>query len=139
MVIDAILLKRKLVQLKGYLEELARGKPSSFLEYQKSSKERRNAERLLQLIVETASDINEYILVESGMAPPEDYRTSFTELSRLSVLDPEFALEISKAAGLRNRLVHDYADIDDKIVYDSIDSALQQFSMYITAVNRIVS
>ena len=39
---------------------------------------------------------------------------SFTRLAELGVLDAEFARRIARAAGLRNRLVHEYEDIDPR-------------------------
>ncbi len=42
----------------------------------------------------------------------------------------EFAREIAPSAGLRNRLVHEYNDSDQKIIYQSMGDALKQYTRY---------
>jgi len=44
--------------------------------------------------------------------------------SALKILDPEFARRIARGAGLRNRLVHEYNEIDPRKVFESLEAAL---------------
>ena len=48
----------------------------------------------------------------------------------------EFAERIAGSAGLRNILVHEYNDVDHKIVHGSIRKALEEFASYVEAVQR---
>ncbi|NEP19930.1 MAG: DUF86 domain-containing protein, partial [Leptolyngbya sp. SIO4C1] len=91
-------------------------------------------ERLLQLLVEAASDINAYLLVEIHGRTPESYFDSFIEAGRRKILDLEFAQELAQASGLRNRLVHQYEEIDNSIVFQAIQEALNQFPAYIRQI-----
>ena len=75
--------------------------------------ERKAAERLLQELIEAAIDINLYILAASGAGVPDESYQSFIQLGTSRVLDEELARKLAPAAGLRNRLVHEYQDIDD--------------------------
>lgn len=58
------LVRQKLNKLTENLNQLKKIEEYSFEEYQDNFFIKRTAERLLQLIVETATDINGHILVE---------------------------------------------------------------------------
>lgn len=70
---DPDVLWRKLPRLDQYPSELESIRPASFEEYEASLLHRRSVERLIQLLVEVANDINTHLLVSLGQRPPEDY------------------------------------------------------------------
>ena len=57
-------------------------------------------------------------------------------LSEIGVLDADFAKRISRAAGLRNRLVHDYEEFDHAKVFDALKEALRDVPRYLDGVNQ---
>lgn len=81
-------------------------------------------------LVGRAVDINQHIIKENNLKVPKDYKDTFTLLVKIKILTRKFAEEISKSVGLRNVVTHEYRDIEDKILYDSIDIALKQYSAY---------
>ncbi len=95
---------------------------------------RKAAEKLLQEVVEAAADVNAHLLVESGRAAPDDLYSSFLGLAELGVLDPELARRLAPSAGLRNRLIHEYEQIDDGVVLASLRQALDLYPRFIVAV-----
>ena len=76
--IDIELVRRKLSRLNMYLEKLAPISRKTLAEYTADSYLKFSAERLIQLIVEAATDINNHVVVETGNRPPEDYTISFS-------------------------------------------------------------
>jgi len=46
----------------------------------------------------------------------------------------DFALTIAPSTGLRNILVHEYAKIDDTIVYHSIADTLKHYGRYVKEI-----
>ena len=90
----------------------------------------------MQLIVESATDINNMILKKQGESPSRDYYNSFIDLAENKVIDMDFALEIAPSTGLRNILVHEYQKIDDIIVFKSINNVLNQYLKYIETISR---
>jgi len=88
------------------------------------------------MIVETATDINGHIIVDSGNPPPKDYYESFILLSQQGIINKEFAEKLAPSAGLRNRLVHEYDEIDNKIVFDSVTTALNMYRKYIEIIEN---
>ena len=89
-------------------------------------------ERLLEKIITRAIDINQHIIAEMGKGVERirGYEDTFLILSRLSVYPQEFAQQIAPSAGLRNRLVHEYNELDRGIIYHSIDEVLEQYTKY---------
>ncbi len=83
------------------------------------------------MIVECACDINNHILVETQEKPPKDYYSSFTDFSKFRVIPQNFASTLAETAGLRNRLVHEYEEIKDNIVYENIENVLRHYKKYI--------
>jgi len=129
--IEKRLIKRKLIKLKEYLKELQPFSEISPQDYVSDYKNKRTVERDIQLIVECACDINNHILVETQERPPKDYYSSFTDLLKIKVLPQKFASTIAETAGLRNRLVHEYEEIKDNIVYENITNVLRLYKKYI--------
>ena len=137
--INEELIHRKLTVLTQYLDELRPLTRHSYEEYQKKSLIKRTAERLLMLIVEVASDINSHLIAKLIRKPAASYFDSFLQLGELKIVSDEFAKEIAKSAGLRNRLIHQYEEIDDVIVYESISEALKVFKQYIQAIQAFLT
>lgn len=98
---------QKLVAIAEYLDKLEPITEYSFKEYQDNYFTKHTAERLIELIVEAAVDINGLITTGSGEPPPKDYYTSFVRMGDLGVYPEEFGRRIAASAGLRNRLVHE--------------------------------
>lgn len=128
--VDASVVRRKLRKLEEYVDQLSRLQPESFEAYKASVLHRRAIERLLQLLVEVASDINTHVLVSLGSPPPDDYYDGFIRMGESGVIPQELALRLAPSAGARNILVHEYEVIDDRIVYESVPNALADFRAY---------
>jgi uncharacterized protein YutE (UPF0331/DUF86 family) len=78
-------------------------------------------------------DINEHIIVELAdvsLDIPKTYRETFLSLGVMHILPADFAEKISKSAGFRNAIVHEYNNIDKGIVYQSVDEAISQYREY---------
>lgn len=92
-------------------------------------------ERLLQLMAQAAIDINEHILSKLNPGNSLTNFEAFIELGKYGVISPELAKQIAPSAGLRNRLVHEYDEIDPRKVFKSISFALQQYPLYVRQIN----
>ena len=131
---------RKLTKLKGYLQELSTYKSISWEEYIEAFQNQRTVERLIQLVVDIAVDINTHMLVDEGYAPPSDAYNSFLEASSKLGLFPEsFAQSIAPSTGERNIIVHEYEQIDDVIIYSSIGETLSFYEDYIKHVSTYLN
>lgn len=131
--------RKKLIKLNQYLHELAGLAGHPYEEYAGSYLLRRAAERLLQLVVDVATDINTHTLVDAGFPPPPDAYTSFTEAAKkINLLPEKFAEQIAPSAGERNIIVHEYENINDIMVYESIPEAVAMYKEYARHVERYI-
>ncbi len=81
-------------------------------------------------LVGRAIDINQHLIKEKDGEVPNDYAETFKILGQMNILEQKFAIEISKSVGLRNVVVHEYEEVDEKLLYNSIDIALDQYPKY---------
>jgi uncharacterized protein YutE (UPF0331/DUF86 family) len=128
----------KLIKMEVYLNELKGAKPDTYQKYLADKITRYGVERLLQLIIDLALDINNIILKENNKPPASDYFNSFIDLIELAVLGEDFAYNIAPSTGLRNRLVHEYDKIDNKIVYKSINKNYDYYIKYIKIIKDYI-
>lgn len=96
------------------------------------------AERYLERAIGRMIDINFHLITESGHAPPKDYHESFTRLGTLGVMTADLAKETAMAAGLRNRIVHEYDDIDPERVYEALPVAIRRIPAYLDHIQRFI-
>lgn len=132
--IDKTLIQRKLNQIVHYLDELefvAKTPKQKFL----SSTIHYEAERLIELIVGTALDINFHFIKELQLSTTVQYRDSFLELIKTKILDQKFAKRIANSAGLRNLLVHDYDVVDLDRLYSGLRSGISDYRTYVRQIN----
>lgn len=122
--------KIKLIQkdLEG-IEDLGVGSFDDFLE---NAVVYNAAERYLERIITRATDINRHVIGETGKGTEDvkSYKDTFLRLGDLGIYPSVFSEEIAKSAGMRNLLVHDYDNINPRIIYDSVRDALEQYSKY---------
>lgn len=114
----------KIDQLDGYLRELRAIQPGTFGEYQVVEK-KRACERLLQLSIEAAIDICHIVVVGLRLGLPAEEDDLFRKLADAQVLSREMAARLRRMKAFRNILVHEYAQIDDRLVYDTLTERLK--------------
>jgi uncharacterized protein YutE (UPF0331/DUF86 family) len=135
MTIDRALVTRKLLLVTADIESLVEIRDKGLAAYLGNSIDQAVVERRLERAVGRMIDINYHVITASGQPPPSDYHASFLKLGELGVLEPDFARTIARAAGLRNRLVHDYEDLDPRKVFDALGEALRDVPIYLARVN----
>lgn len=132
------LITDKLIKMKEYLNQLKKIAPDTYQDYLKDLVSKYAVERLIQLIVDLALDINNIILAYLQKPPASDYFNSFIDLAECRVLNESFAVKIAPSTGLRNRLVHEYETINDRIVFESISETIEQYTLYMKEINKYI-
>jgi uncharacterized protein YutE (UPF0331/DUF86 family) len=133
-VIDAALVDRKALLITRDLAGLAPLATKSLAEYLASPVDELVAERLLERIIGRMIDVNFHLLTETGHPPPADYYASFTQLAAIGVYDAEFGRRIASCTGLRNRIVHEYDEVDPHRVHEALATAIRDVATYLRAV-----
>ncbi|CAN5593910.1 DUF86 domain-containing protein [soil metagenome] len=94
---------------------------------------------LVQASAQACIDIANHVIASSGWRVPTDFRDGFTVLEENGVLDAGLAGRMRALAGLRNRLVHVYEDVDDLIVHSSLPDGLTDLAEFSRAIARLTT
>jgi uncharacterized protein YutE (UPF0331/DUF86 family) len=136
--IDRQLITRKMSLILEDVAAMTRLSQLSREQYLKDSINEALAERYLERAIGRMIDVNFHLITESGHAPPKDYHESFVLLGTLGVMKADLAKELAMAAGLRNRIVHEYDDIDPERVYEALPLAVRRIPLYLDHIQRFV-
>jgi len=119
---------KKLVAMTTYLNDLLPYKGVSFEKFMERHYE---IERLLELLVMTASDIVFHLISAKGKPMPTSYKSAFLKAGEIGIISGELSKNLALSAGLRNILVHEYEEIDYKTVHQSIANAIRDFTAFV--------
>ncbi len=137
---DRDVVRRKLDRIIKCLQRIQEAQSKTLDEYLSDQDLQYIMERQLELIIGAAVDANVHILAQSGFGTPADAYTSFTELARHTKAIPSgLAQQLAPATGLRNRLAHDYEEIDHTLVYEGLREAIEIFPQYIRAIENYLA
>lgn len=89
------------------------------------------AERLIQVVVDLAVDVNAHVAVVANGAAPQTGRDSFFAAAESGAIGDDLATALAPAAGLRNILVHRYTDIRTDLVASAVNMTLDGFADYV--------
>jgi len=99
------------------LEEIAE---VSLEEYLRDIKLQSIVERNLQICIEVIIDLSNVIISKKGFRVPSTYKETVEILKENKVLEKEFAKKLASLVGLRNIIVHMYADIKSEIIHENL-------------------
>jgi len=137
---QARLIQQKLINMDSYIEELGPYLESPLEEYLEKPALRRIVERLVQIIIESAIDTNNLLIVASGGVPASTARESFAAVHELGVIDDDLLTRFRQTyIGLRNRIVHDYDVLDNRLVYFTARRLTADARKYVGSVYSYLS
>ena len=97
-----------------------------------------NAERQLQVAIQAVIDIGNHVLADRDLGTAKDYKDIFHILSKDRIVSKSLGSRLASMTGLRNVLVHDYLEVDLKIVHRILRKDLADFERFIVAVLKLV-
>jgi len=119
----------KIDELDAYLEELRAVAPENFKEYERIEK-KRSCERLLQLCIECVIDICKVLVSGMRLGLPSDENDLFLKLHKRGVVSGTMWRVLRQMRGFRNILIHEYAAVDDELVYEYVSARLGDFESF---------
>lgn len=78
--------------------------------------ERKGAERLLQTLVEACIGVAKHWLKQENKLLPTSAYAVFEKLMELQLIPQESAEDWQRIIGMRNAIVHDYLNLDEKVI-----------------------
>lgn len=91
------------------------------------------------LAIESILDIGSHILVENFSAAPDNYEDVIKLLAQNTVITQDLAKKNSGMAKFRNKLIHEYAEIDKSKVLSYLKFAPKQFEEFDKAFKSFIS
>jgi uncharacterized protein YutE (UPF0331/DUF86 family) len=96
-------------------------------------------ERALQVSVQICLDISAHLIAESGWRQPEDNKDIFVVLAEEEIIPRDLLPALMQMAGFRNLIVHDYARVDDALVYGILKRHLTDFERFAASISRFLA
>ena len=131
MSIDEKIISRKITLINNDLKSLKALSKLSLKTYLSKEEYEALAERYLERVIGRMIDINYHILSEKENEIPTNFYNSFIELGKKKYLPTKLAGIMANSTGLRNRLAHEYDEIDAKKVFEAVESCLKDVPNYL--------
>lgn len=93
----------------------------------------------LLVAIQEAIDLAFHVVTDERWGTPQSYADGFDLLAKGGVIDPELALEMTRATGLRHRLAHGYATIDLPRLWAELPRGLDALIEYAQAIGAYAS
>lgn len=135
----AAAITERLAALRGYLDELAPLAALPLEQYLADSEKRRAAERLLQLVVESASDAARMMMLGKGFNPGPSHVACFENMRKRHLISRPLADRLIEYVSLRNVVVHDYLTLDDEFVHGQVRGAGEVFGEFLQQMRAALS
>ncbi len=119
----------KLDELDGYMCELSLIAPGSYEEYLDVEK-KRACERLLQLNIECVIDVCHVLVTGLRLGLPAEEDDLFGKLAAAGIVSQDMRDTLREMKGFRNILVHEYAKVDDRLVYEAVRTRMGDFRRF---------
>ena len=117
-------IKDKINEIIKFLDELKSIAPSTLDEYKSNIEKKAACERYVEKIVEAVTDLAFLVIKIKKFRMPEDDIDAFNILLDNNIISTDLSTKLKKAKGMRNIIAHEYGDIDDGIIFESITKEL---------------
>ncbi len=125
------IVRAKLEAIREMLETLRRHQKKPLEDFLSDRDTQLATEHALFIAIQSVLDLGSHTLADKGIRNVTDYRDVLIKLGQAKVIPPFFAESIADMAGFRNRLVHEYQDVDPKKVHDFLQHRLVDFEEFI--------
>ena len=122
--IKAEVLRKRLNKLDEYLAILRGLQKYSFDEFIADPQRYGSVERFLHLAIEAINDMGNHVVAELDLGEVNWYSDIPALLVRADYIDDSLQEKWIRMIGFRNTLVHEYIEIDRKIVHDVLRNSL---------------
>ena len=130
----------KVDDLNSYLDELKQVVPTNYEEYQKIEK-KRSCERLLQLCIECAVEVCKLFVSGLKLGLPSEENDLFDKMQKRKIISKKMCSLLKEMRAFRNILIHEYASVDDELIYEKAKTRLDDFKAFkkevLTALKNI--
>ena len=98
----------------------------------------RSARYAFIVMIEASCNIANHLCAKLLNNSPESYAECFIILGNNDLITKDLAQRLGKMAGFRNLLVHGYAEIDDKKMYDIMQNNLEDIESWLKELDLLL-
>lgn len=135
--LDTAVIEARLRELSRRLRRIAAKKPASVKQLAADEDLQDILSRNLELAIQACVDIAAHVCGAYGLVPATSGET-FELLGQHKLLDRSLAKRLRRAVGFRNVLLHEYVEVDWKIVMRVITSDTKDLAAFGKAVLAII-
>lgn len=129
---DPDLIARKLALIETYVHQLrSHGDPGRIAT---DVVMRRFVEHTLQVAIQAALDVASHIVADQRLPEPSTNQQLMRTIADAGWVPDDLAVRLCQMAGLRNVVVHGYADVDPAVVRDAAVHRLVDLDEFVAAI-----
>lgn len=135
MVNDVIL--NKIASIERFIKrinEVYASNPSNLDDYTKQDSIILNIQRACECSIDLAM----HIVSEKKLGIPQNSRDAFEVLEANNIIDNTLSNKLKPMVGFRNIAVHDYQNVNMKVVQTIIEKHLNDFEEYTSAIKKMI-
>lgn len=136
--IEQELVEKKIDMLEEKLGYLQKARGVELEEFLGSYEKVQATKHTLQEAIEACLDIANHIIAAKELKRSETYSGMFQRLAEAEILGDELADKLSDMAKFRNLLVHQYAEIDNRRVYEILRDNLGDIGAFLKRIEGIL-
>lgn len=128
----------KLKSVEISIQKIKENRPENFQDFEKSGIVKDGIYKNLEEAIQNILDVCALLVRENNLGIPSDEKSITDLLHKNSLINKKTKSLIDSFRGLRNRLVHRYGTIDDKIIFENISENLEEFDMLVEELRKLV-
>jgi len=138
MAIDKTVVNKRLAVLVTEADFLKKLKLSDYNRFVRDPKTLRAAVRAFELIAQSIIDIAGHIVAQKRLGVPDSYRDTISLLAREGLLEQQLSERLQRLVSVRNLLVHQYLELDYRVIFDNVPSVIEDSSAFVAAVRHLI-
>lgn len=92
----------------------------------------------LLVAIEACIDIAYHLISRNKFRLPRDYADSFRVLNERGLIDDDLTEHLISMARFRNRLVHIYWEVDDRMIYQIISENIADIEEFLSRLSKVL-
>jgi uncharacterized protein YutE (UPF0331/DUF86 family) len=129
-------IEKNVSNIKKYLSILNNYKNTTVEDLQNDFTLRGAVERYLYLAVQATIDLAEAVISYKDLRRPSTFSESFEILNEHNIISKGTKTNMIQMARFRNRIAHDYGDINYNIVHDILTNRITDIDIFLEEISR---
>src|SRR3989344_6155942 len=117
--------EKKIKERESYLTHLISFKPETFEEYSADLQKKWACERACERIAEGLVDLAIFLIRIEEINHNEEDEKAFGVLLKNKIINENLCEKLRDLKGMRDHIAHRYGEVDDGIVFDAINSEIE--------------